>query len=165
MFNGSNKAPGGYSQPQPIQMPSRQHHHQHHQHHQEQKRLSPQAVAQIYKTCTNLFLTRRLPEALATLQPVIADPSSSIRHCQRALRIKFWGLYLALLDSAAKMGSSEGKATWGDQEWPELVGKIRSGTVWDEANRAYGDEGRVDAEVVVSLWVAPCPAARALQDR
>lgn len=147
MFNGNNKAPGGYSQPQPVQMPQQRPQQQQRDH----NRLSPQAISHIYKTCTNLFLTRRLPEALATLQPVIADPSASIRQCPRALRIKFWGLYLALLDSAAKMGSQEGKNTWGESEWPELVGKIRSGSVWDEANRAYGDEGRVDAEVVVSL--------------
>ena len=151
MFNGSSISS------QPNFPPTYAFGRQQQQQQPEQTRTSPQAIWQIYKSCTNLFLTRRLPEALAVLQPVVGDPSASIRQCPRHLRIKFWGLYLAILDAAAKTGASEGKATWGLKEWPELVGKIRSGTVWDEVNRAYGNEGRVDAEVVVSLYV---PALR-----
>lgn len=69
----------------------------------------------------------------------------------KALRIKLWSLYLAIMDAAAKMTPSEGKTMWGPQEWPQIVSRIRSGEVWEEVNRAYGDEGRVDAEVVVTL--------------
>lgn len=151
MFNGSSISS------QPPNVPPTYAYGRQQQQQSEQTRISPQAIWQIYKSCTNLFLTRRLPEALAVLQPVVGDPSASIRQCPRRLRTKFWGLYLAILDAAAKTGAPEGKATWGLKEWPELVGKIRSGTVWDEVNRAYGDEGRVDAEVVVSLYV---PALR-----
>jgi hypothetical protein len=147
MFNGDDSS--GYSQPTHVQLPcGRQ---------PEQTRLSPQAITHICKTCTNLFLTRRLPEALFALQPVIEDASASIRQCPRSLRIKFWGLYLAILDAAAKTGALNGKATWGPDEWPKLVSKIRSGAVWDEANRTYGGEGQVDAEVVVILYASPFP--------
>jgi len=146
MFNGTNNIPNGYTHPQNVATPYGRQAQQ-----PEQTRLSPQAISNIYKSCTNLFLTRRLPEALAALQPVVNDPSASIRQCPRALRIKFWGIYLAILDAAAKMTVSEGKAIWGAKEWPELVAKIRSGAVWDDVNRQYGDEGRVDADVVATL--------------
>jgi hypothetical protein len=112
---------------------------------------APQAIAQIFKRCTSLFITRRLPEALAEVQCVVADPSASIRNCPRALRVKFWQLYLAILDAVAKTGPSEGKAAWGLKEWQQLMGKIRLGTVWEEINNSYGDEGRVDPEIVVTL--------------
>jgi hypothetical protein len=143
MFSGDTSS--DYSQPPNVKVPYGRP--------QEHARLPPQAISQIYKSCTNLFLTRRLPEALSALQPAVSDPTASLRQCPRALRVKFWGLYLAILDAAAKMGASEGKATWGQKEWPELVGKIRSGDVWEEANCTYGGEGRVDAEVVVTLYV------------
>jgi hypothetical protein len=146
MFNGNNIPGGGYNQPTAPRQQQPQQYQQH-----EPTRLPPQTISHIYKSCTNLFLTRRLPEALAALQPVVNDRSASIRQCPRALRIKFWGLYLAILDAAAKMGATEGKATWGEKEWPELVGKIRNGFVWDEVNMAYGNEGRVDADVIVTL--------------
>ncbi|KAF8241906.1 hypothetical protein K440DRAFT_591510, partial [Wilcoxina mikolae CBS 423.85] len=112
---------------------------------------TPQAISQIFKRCTSLFITRRLPEALAEVQCVVTDPSASIRNCPRALRVKFWQLYLAILDAVAKTGACEGKATWGLKEWQQLMGKIRLGTVWEEIINSYGDEGRVDPEVVVSL--------------
>ncbi|KAI5821014.1 hypothetical protein BZA77DRAFT_257233 [Pyronema omphalodes] len=130
--------------------------------------LSAHSISQIYKNCRGLFLTRRLPEALASLLPVIHDPSFSVRTCSKSLKIKIFSLYLAILDAAAKTGANEGKATWGQKEWPELVGKIRSGQVWDEVNRAYGGEGKVDAEVVVSLatlLLSHAPDQRATQKR
>ena len=108
-------------------------------------------ASRTYKTCTNLFLTRRLAEALAGLQPIVEGPAGSMSQLPRALRIKLWSLYLAILDAALKMTASEGKVMWGQKEWPLLVGKIRSGAIWDSANRAYGDEGKVDLEVVITL--------------
>lgn len=48
------------------------------------------------------------------------------------------------------------------------MGKIRSGQVWEEVNRAYGGEGKVDAEVVVSLatlLLSHAPDQRATQKR
>lgn len=108
-------------------------------------------ASRTYKTCTNLFLTRRLSDALAGLQPLVEGPPGVMSQLPRPLRIKLWSLYLAILDAALKMTASEGKAMWGQNEWPLLVGKIRSGAIWDSANRAYGDEGRVDLEVVITL--------------
>jgi len=144
MVDGSNIT-FGYSQPAFNKVPYAS------SHRPEQCCLSPQTISYVFKSSTKLFLTRRLPEALVALQPVVTDPTSSIRHCHRALRIKIWRLYLAILDAIAKTGAYEGKATWGLKEWPKLVGMIRCGTVWDEVIRSYGDEGRVDPEVVLTL--------------
>ncbi|KAI5779684.1 hypothetical protein EDC01DRAFT_621019 [Geopyxis carbonaria] len=113
--------------------------------------ISSQIASRTYKTCKTLFLTRRLPEALAGLQTIIHGPPGSIISCSRSLRIKIWCLYLAILDAASKMSASEGKATWGQQEWPQLIAKTRTGSIWDDVNHSYGDEGRVDAEVVTTL--------------
>ncbi|KAF8470197.1 hypothetical protein BDZ91DRAFT_720127 [Kalaharituber pfeilii] len=112
---------------------------------------SPTAISRTYKTCTNLFLTRRLPEALATLQPVVAESANPRSKVSRSLRIKVWSLYFAILDAAAKMGSEEGKKLWGAAEWRKIVQKIRTAKVWDEAVEAYTSEGRVDADVVIAL--------------
>lgn len=111
---------------------------------------SPSVLAKTYKTCANLFLTRRLPEALSTLQPVVTGPAFS-KSTSRATRTKLWNLYLAILDTAVKMGPDEGKHVWGSQEWRKLVGKVRTGAVWDEANRAYGGEGELDGDVANAL--------------
>lgn len=113
--------------------------------------LSPTQIATVYKSCTNLFLTRRLPEALATLEPIVAESASPRGKCPRALRIKVWSLYFAILDAAAKLGSEEGKKQWGSAEWRKIVQKIRTAKVWDEAVEAYTDEGRVDGDVVIAL--------------
>lgn len=118
---------------------------------QQQPLATPATVARVYRTCTNLFLTRRLPDALATLQPIIADSVSPRVKCSRALRTKVWSLYFAILDAAAKMGAEEGKKVWGAAEWRKILAKVRSGAVWDEAIATYGGEGRVDAEVVNAL--------------
>lgn len=144
-FNGSGA--NGHLQP---------HQQQHHQQPQEQKQPAarPPSAAEItrtYKTCTNLFLTRRLPEALATLQPVVAESANPRGKCSRGLRIKVWSLYFAILDAAAKMGSEEGKKLWGAGEWRKIVQKIRTAKVWDEAVEAYTNEGRVDGDVVIAL--------------
>ncbi|KAL7273653.1 hypothetical protein RUND412_003465 [Rhizina undulata] len=114
-------------------------------------RPSPGSVSRAYRTCTNLFLTRRLPEALATLQPVLIESASPKGKCSRSLRIKVWSLYFAILDAAAKMGSEEGRKVFGGSDWRRVVGRIRTGMVWDEAIGAFGDEGRLDAELVIAL--------------
>lgn len=119
--------------------------------HQQHPLATPATVARVYRTCTNLFLTRRLPDALATLQPIIADSVSPRVKCSRALRTKVWSLYFAILDAAAKMGAEEGKKVWGAAEWRKILQRVRSGAMWDEAIATYGGEGRVDAEVVNAL--------------
>lgn len=132
------------------------HHHlqQHQQQQQKQPPPRPPSAAEIsstYKTCTNLFLTRRLPEALARLQPVVAESANPRGKCPRGLRIKVWSLYFAILDAAAKMGSEDGKKLWGAAEWRKIVQKIRTAKVWDEAVEAYTNEGKVDPDVVIAL--------------
>ncbi|RPB19534.1 hypothetical protein L211DRAFT_853177 [Terfezia boudieri ATCC MYA-4762] len=139
-YNGS----GATGHLQPHQQPQQQ----------RQPAARPPSAAEIsrtYKTCTNLFLTRRLPEALATLQPVVAESANPRGKCSRVLRIKVWSLYFAILDAAAKIGSEEGKKLWGAGEWRKIVQKIRTARVWDEAVNAYTNEGRVDGDVVIAL--------------
>jgi hypothetical protein len=113
--------------------------------------MSPSTVSRVYRAATNLFLTRRLPDALLALQPIIADSASPRVNCSRTLRIKVWSLYFAILDATAKMGPEEGKRVWGAQEWRRIVARVRSGAIWNEAVQAYGDEGRVDGDVVNTM--------------
>jgi len=82
---------------------------------------------------------------------VVAESANPRGKCSRALRIKVWSLYFAILDAAAKMGSEEGKKLWGAGEWRKIVQKIRTAKVWDEAVEAYTNEGRVDGDVVIAL--------------
>ncbi|TGZ80921.1 hypothetical protein EX30DRAFT_371938 [Ascodesmis nigricans] len=132
------------------------------------RKTPSQIASKAYKNSTNLFLTRRLGEAMQGLLPIIDAEPGALNQCPKALRIKLWSLYLAIMDAAAKMTPSEGKAMWGAQEWPQLVARIRSGEVWEEANRSYGDEGRVDPEVIVTLatlLLSHCPDQSVTQKR
>ncbi|CAZ82970.1 unnamed protein product [Tuber melanosporum] len=113
--------------------------------------VAPATVSRVYRVATNLFLTRRVPDALMVLQPIIADSVSPRVRCSRTLRIKVWSLYFAILDATAKMGPEEGKKVWGAQEWRRIVSRVRSGAVWNEAIQIYGEEGRIDGDVVNTL--------------
>ncbi|KAG0643555.1 hypothetical protein HOY80DRAFT_1007377 [Tuber brumale] len=113
--------------------------------------VAPATVSRVYRAATNLFLTRRLPDALMALQPIIVDSVSPRVRCSRALRIKVWSLYFAILDATAKMGPEEGKKVWGAQEWRRIVSRVRSGAIWNEAIQTYGEEGRIDGDVVNTL--------------
>ena len=157
MMNG-DRPTSGYSRTGNTSHQPHHNQHLHGHHHQlhQQKQLAPRPptptqISRTYKACTNLFLTRRLPEALATLYPVVAESANPRTKCSRALRIKVWSLYFAILDAAAKMGSEEGKKTFGAGDWRKIVQSIRTAKVWDQAVESYGHEGRVDGDVVIAL--------------
>jgi hypothetical protein len=128
-------------------------------------RSAASQVAKVYRQASALFLTRRLPEALATISTVIVPPSGSdtvngdlhepalVATCSRNSRIKAWSLYLTLVDSIVNMSPEEGKAAFGTQNWRELVAKVRDGKIWNEVvNSGYGGhDGDVDPEIVVNL--------------
>lgn len=124
-------------------------------------------ISKVYKNASVLFLTRRLPEALSTLEPVLtvskaaADTSEEesstsaapIASASRNTRIKVWSLYLTLLNAVVDLGPEDGKNAFGSKEWRAIVAKVRDGIVWDDVVRhGYGgSEGNVDADVVINL--------------
>ena len=125
-------------------------------------------IAKAYRQAAQLFLTRRLPEALSTIEPVITPPDQEhvngssngdtlpyapIAIASRNTRIKVWSFYLTFLNSVVELGAEEGKNAFGSARWKALVSKCRDGSVWDDVVRdGYaGVEGDVDAEVVVNL--------------
>jgi hypothetical protein len=122
-------------------------------------------IAKTYRQAAQLFLTRRLPEALSTIEPVITSSSSEqngdhpssapIASATRGTRIKVWGFYLTFLNAVVELGQEEGKHAFGSTKWKQLVNKARDGTVWEEVVRdGYGGiEGNVDADVVINLFV------------
>jgi hypothetical protein len=137
-------------------------------------RYQSSQVAKTYRQAANLFLTRRFPEALSTIEPIITpEPSEPDAHVNgdgehssssqqsvapiafaaRGTRIKVWSFWLTFIHQVVDLGSEEGKLAFGTTRWKSLVAKAREGTVWDEVVRdGYGGvEGSVDAEVVVSL--------------
>lgn len=135
-------------------------------------RKSSSEVSRTYKQASTLFLTRRLAEALATIQPLVTVPQSEeypgggtgedeektiqqapIASASRSSRIKIWSFYLTLLNSIAELGPDDGKNAFGSKEWSSIIAKARDGTIWDEVVRiGYGgNEGNVDADVVANL--------------
>ncbi|OPB42317.1 hypothetical protein A0O28_0034340 [Trichoderma guizhouense] len=122
------------------------------------KRISP--VSKTYRQASTLFLTRRLPEALSTLRPIITPPNSAddgepapVTKSSRGTRVKVWSLYLTLLNSIVELEPEEGKDAFGNQEWRGLCTKVRDGSIWEEVvkNGYHGIEGDVDADVVINL--------------
>jgi hypothetical protein len=125
-------------------------------------------IAKAYRQAAQLFLTRRLPEALSTIEPIITppeqDPSNGtdkgdlsafapVASASRGTRVKVWSFYLTFLNSVVELGADEGKHAFGSTRWKELVSRCRDGSVWDDVVRdGYaGVEGDVDAEVVINL--------------
>ncbi|KAF2808789.1 uncharacterized protein BDZ99DRAFT_389121 [Mytilinidion resinicola] len=125
-------------------------------------------IAKAYRQAAQLFLTRRLPEALSTIEPVISAPEheyvngeqngdlpnyAPVAAASRGTRIKVWSFYLTFLNSVIELGAEEGKHAFGSSRWKALVSKCRDGSVWEEVVRdGYaGNEGDVDAEVVINL--------------
>ncbi|KAF2277955.1 uncharacterized protein EI97DRAFT_500178 [Westerdykella ornata] len=125
-------------------------------------------IAKVYRQAAQLFLTRRLPEALSTIEPIITPPPQNdvngtyngdlsafapIASASRGTRVKVWSFYLTFLNSVVELGAEEGKHAFGSTRWKELVSKCRDGSVWEEVVRdGYaGVEGDVDAEVVINL--------------
>lgn len=114
-------------------------------------------ISKTYRQASTLFLTRRLPEALSTLLPLITAASEGeptpVAGASRTTRVKVWSLYLTTLNAIVEMEPEEGKSAFGTQEWRALCAKVRDGTVWDEIvrNGYHGSEGDVDSEVVINL--------------
>ncbi|KAI1433933.1 hypothetical protein GGR50DRAFT_665233 [Xylaria sp. CBS 124048] len=127
-------------------------------------RIAPSQISKTYKQASQLFLTRRLPEALSTLLPLITpltegsdtkgstEPAPVVR-ASRTTRIKVWSLYLTILHAILELDSEEGKEAFGTQEWRTLCQKVRNGDVWEEVVQFgyHGVEGDVDADVVINL--------------
>ncbi|PHH91019.1 hypothetical protein CDD83_1912 [Cordyceps sp. RAO-2017] len=115
-------------------------------------------VSKTYRQASTLFLTRRLPEALTTLSPLITPPPENgepapVARSSRTTRIKVWSLYLTILNAVLEMEPDEGKEAFGNQEWRALCAKVRDGHVWEEVVRHgyHGVEGDVDSDVVINL--------------
>lgn len=121
------------------------------------------AITQTYRQASTLFLTRRLPEALSTVLPLVTQPPpetpdgvsepSPVARASRNNRIKVWSLYLTTLNAIIELDPDEGKRAFGSQEWRALCSKVREGEIWEEViqNGYHGVEGDVDADVVINL--------------
>lgn len=118
-------------------------------------------ISKAYRQASTLFLTRRLPEALTTLLPLIqhqdvdghvSDPAPVAR-ASRTTRVKVWSLYLTILNAIVELEPEEGKDAFGNQDWRMLCKKVREGDVWEEVvrNGYHGVEGDVDTDVVINL--------------
>ncbi|KAE8454124.1 hypothetical protein EG329_005048 [Mollisiaceae sp. DMI_Dod_QoI] len=126
-------------------------------------RQTSSQITKIYRQASTLFLTRRLPESLSTILPVItppptedtnADPEPSpVSKAGKTTRVKVWSLYLTILNAVLELDPDEGKQTFGSSEWRSLVSKVRDGEVWEEVvkNGYGGVEGDVDSDVVINL--------------
>lgn len=131
--------------------------------------LSPSKLcSKTYKKASQLFLTRRLQEALVSLEPVITakngnddqdvngvDSVPPIGTVPATWRIKIWNLYVTLLSAIIDLGPEEGKAMIGQKEWKDISTQVRDGTIWEKVVQIgyQGREGSVDAEVVYNLYV------------
>ncbi|EFW99278.1 peroxin 26 [Grosmannia clavigera kw1407] len=149
--------------------------HGHPRHHHSQ---AGNSMSKIYRQASSLFLTRRLPEALSTLLPLLIPrpvetdgtndtngtngsdaPSAAavepapLASASRTTRVKVWSLYLTVLNAILELEPDEGKESFGTQEWRSLCAKVRDGDIWDEVvrNGYHGQEGDVDADVVINL--------------
>ena len=126
-------------------------------------RHSSSGISKTYRQASTLFLTRRLPEALSTLLPLITPPQpdeslealepAPVATSSRTTRVKVWSLYLTILNAIVELEAQEGKDAFGAQEWRTLCAKVRDGDVWEEVvrNGYHGSEGSVDSEVVINL--------------
>lgn len=122
-----------------------------------------------YKKASQLYLTRRLPEALENLQPIIiptvpkddtsnddnSTPVAPIATAATTWRIKVWNLYITLLSAIVDLGAEEGKNQFGQKEWKAIATQVREGAIWETVVEVgyQGREGSVDAEVVYNLSV------------
>jgi hypothetical protein len=133
-------------------------------------------ISKIYRQASTLFLTRRLPESLSTILPVITPPPAEsedtvgpsgsaseegapIAKASRTTRIKVWSLYLTILNAVLELDPEEGKVAFGSSEYRALVSKVREGSVWEDVvrNGYAGVEGDVDSDVVINLFVSLFP--------
>ncbi|CAD0087442.1 unnamed protein product [Aureobasidium vineae] len=133
-------------------------------------RAQSSQIARTYRQAAQLFLTRRLYEALSTIDPIIISPealdspfpqddqtdhnAAPVAFASKTSRVKVWSFYLTLLNAIIDLGPEEGKLVFGSTKWRELASYARQGTIWDlVVKQGYqGNEGAVDAEVVVNLF-------------
>lgn len=125
-------------------------------------------ISRVYKSASQLYLTRRLAESYEALQPVIHAPKKSqndrsndeeptalapVALATTSQRIKIWSLYVTLLNSIVELGLDEGRRDFGSKEYGTIVRNVQSGEIWEEVVRDgyQGREGSVDAEVVYNL--------------
>lgn len=129
-------------------------------------RQASSQISKIYRQSSTLFLTRRLPESLSTIIPVITpqeadeeNPAEAapISRAGKTTRVKVWSLYLTILNAVVELDPDEGKQAFGSSEFRSLVSKVRDGEVWEEVvkNGYGGVEGDVDSDVVINLCVLP----------
>ncbi|KAI5288436.1 hypothetical protein KEM52_001159 [Ascosphaera acerosa] len=132
-----------------------------------------------YKEALELFVTRRLPAALEAANALVLPPSlqppaqrdasmaadgihgggglpataAAAAAAPRALRVKIWNLYITLLSAIVDLGSEDGAAEFGDDQWRAMASSVRNGRIWEYVVRAgyHGKEGAVDGEVVFNL--------------
>lgn len=140
--------------------------------------LSPSSTAnptklcsKTYKKASQLFLTRRLVESLASLQPIITVPTTQddqhtngdnsppvapIATAPATWRIKVWNLYITLLSAIVDLGAEEGPKQFGQKEWKSIATQVREGAIWETVVQIgyRGREGSVNPEVVNNLLVA-----------
>lgn len=130
-------------------------------------RNSGSYVSKTYRQSSTLFLTRRLPEALTTILPLLSPPPAPLEgangttepapvaKASRNTRIKVWTLYIAIINAVVALEPDEGKEAFGSQEWRSICTKVRDGDIWDEVvmNGYHGVEGDVDSDVVINLYV------------
>ncbi|KAK8066151.1 hypothetical protein PG997_012898 [Apiospora hydei] len=131
-------------------------------------RQSSSHISKTYRQSSQLFLTRRMPEALSTILPLVTPPTpglgesaetvaenepAPVAQASRSTRIKVWSLYLTILNGILELEPDEGKDSFGTQEYRALCHKVREGDIWEEVvrNGYHGIEGNVDADVVINL--------------
>ncbi|KKA30919.1 hypothetical protein TD95_002616 [Thielaviopsis punctulata] len=120
-------------------------------------------ISKSYRQASTLFLTRRLPEALSTIVPLVSpksahangiaiDPAPVVK-ASKSSRIKVWSLYLTILNAIVELEPQDGKEMIGAQEFRTICTKVREGDIWEEVvqNGYQGMEADVDAEVVINL--------------
>jgi hypothetical protein len=138
-------------------------------------RSSNNLIVRTYKQATQLYLTRRFSEAWNVLETIVRGTEGDegqentsynnnddeghlspapVAQSSRGTRTKVWVFYLSLIHAVVELGAEEGGREFGGTEkWRSIAKKAREGTVWGEiVARGYGgQEGEVDAEVVVNL--------------
>ena len=132
-------------------------------------RQGSQQFSKIYKQASQLFLTRRLGEALSLLEPIISVPKvdghiensdeepakAPIASASVSQRTKIWSLYITLLNSIVDLTDDEAIQEVGQKKHNDFVSEVRSGRIWERiVQDGYGGrEGSVDTEVVFNLLV------------
>lgn len=131
-------------------------------------RSSNNLIVRTYKQATQLYLTRRFRESWDVLETIV-NPDfdgnegetdgqehgiAPVAQSSRGTRTKVWVFYLSLIHAVTELGPEDGAKEFGSADaWRAIAKKAREGTAWEEiVNRGYaGQEGEVDAEVVVNL--------------